>query len=292
MKITNGIPRRCDTLQYSTAEKAIANAIDAVEAAGCHTLLTEAVVLLKSAQNKVADFVELEGAQVGGATTAVSAGGDNDLAKGHTESESRRIHLCKKCGKNHWQPIPDSLAEYCSCGAVRILESDGSYSDGPSLQKWAEDISAMVLKHPKMNDTKPDAKPAQTYPYFVDGERFDTASPTTGSQIRMRLSDVKRGYGIYLEGSGNNPDQRIEDDATVDIRFVENERFYTVPPATSGSGHTLPSEIQKSTLQVRCKCAQTAPTYPYFFPHVPGCVWYEINALEFRLMRLEKLMVV
>lgn len=55
----DGIPRRCDLTLMTPAELAIRDAVLAVEAAGAHPLLTDAVVLLGEAQNKVADFVEL-----------------------------------------------------------------------------------------------------------------------------------------------------------------------------------------------------------------------------------------
>jgi hypothetical protein len=55
----DGWPRRADLMLMTPAELAVRNAVLAVEAAGCHTLLTEAVILLGQAQDKVADFVEL-----------------------------------------------------------------------------------------------------------------------------------------------------------------------------------------------------------------------------------------
>jgi hypothetical protein len=55
----NGVARRCRIDLYHPAETAIREAMLAVERAGCHPLLTDAVVLLEQAKNKVADFVEL-----------------------------------------------------------------------------------------------------------------------------------------------------------------------------------------------------------------------------------------
>ena len=55
----DGIPRRCDVKLMTPAELAIRQAMLAVEGAGCHQLLTEAVTLLEKAKDKVADFVEL-----------------------------------------------------------------------------------------------------------------------------------------------------------------------------------------------------------------------------------------
>lgn len=56
----DGITRRCDVTLDTPAETAIRAAIAAVEAAGCHTLLTDAVILLGEAKDKVSDFVELD----------------------------------------------------------------------------------------------------------------------------------------------------------------------------------------------------------------------------------------
>lgn len=55
----NGIPRRMRTDLHTPAEAAITLAMAAVEEAGAHPLLTQAVMLLADARNKVADSVEL-----------------------------------------------------------------------------------------------------------------------------------------------------------------------------------------------------------------------------------------
>jgi hypothetical protein len=55
----NGFPRRIRIDLYTPAETAIREAMFAVERAGCHPLLTDAVSLLEQAKTKVADFVEL-----------------------------------------------------------------------------------------------------------------------------------------------------------------------------------------------------------------------------------------
>lgn len=53
-------PRRCRHDKHTPAEKAITEAMGAVEVAGCDVLLTEAVDLLAQARGKVADFVDRE----------------------------------------------------------------------------------------------------------------------------------------------------------------------------------------------------------------------------------------
>lgn len=52
------VPRRIDMQRWSPAERAIYDAMQAVEATGAHPLLTEAVVLLGQAREKVADYVD------------------------------------------------------------------------------------------------------------------------------------------------------------------------------------------------------------------------------------------
>lgn len=59
MQMVDGFPRRNRVDLYTPAENAIRAAIQAVEEAGCHELLTEAVILLGKAQGLVADFVEM-----------------------------------------------------------------------------------------------------------------------------------------------------------------------------------------------------------------------------------------
>lgn len=57
-----GIPRRNRLDLNTPAELAIRVAVDEVEKVGAHTLLTEAVILLGHAREKVADYVDLAGA--------------------------------------------------------------------------------------------------------------------------------------------------------------------------------------------------------------------------------------
>lgn len=52
------IPRRIRIDRLTPAERAIYDALIAVEAVGAHPLLTEAVVLLQEARSKVADYVD------------------------------------------------------------------------------------------------------------------------------------------------------------------------------------------------------------------------------------------
>ncbi len=47
---------------------------------------------------------------------------------------------CPACGNNEWTWIPDSLAQFCKCGFVRVLDCNDKWIKGESLQQWAADI--------------------------------------------------------------------------------------------------------------------------------------------------------
>lgn len=52
------VPRRQKLYEMTPAERAILDAVQVVEAAGADMRLTDAVILLQAARNKVADFVD------------------------------------------------------------------------------------------------------------------------------------------------------------------------------------------------------------------------------------------
>jgi hypothetical protein len=58
MKMIDGFPRRIRLEYLTPAELAIREAMRAVEDAGAHPLLTDAVNLLDQARGKVADYVD------------------------------------------------------------------------------------------------------------------------------------------------------------------------------------------------------------------------------------------
>lgn len=60
-----GIPRRCRIDLLTPAELAIRAAVLKVEEAGCDPLLTDALVLLTQAKEKVADFIDRQRASEG-----------------------------------------------------------------------------------------------------------------------------------------------------------------------------------------------------------------------------------
>jgi hypothetical protein len=50
-----------------------------------------------------------------------------------------KIETCPNCGSSDWKSIPDSLAEYCVCGFVRVQTGDG-HLPGYTIQKWLRDV--------------------------------------------------------------------------------------------------------------------------------------------------------
>jgi hypothetical protein len=81
-------------------------------------------------------------------------------------------------------------------------------------------------------------KPQEKYPYFVDGEKFESdVSTITGAIIRSQLPEAKRAYALYQEGQGNDPDKQItNDNESISLEKEKGgpKRFYTVPAATFG----------------------------------------------------------
>lgn len=72
------------------------------------------------------------------------------------------------------------------------------------------------------------------YIYFVDKDKFEVDEPEiSGALIKVKLSEEKRGYPLYLEGHGNDPDQLITDTTIVSLEQGA-KHLYTVPPATFG----------------------------------------------------------
>ena len=60
MKMIDGFPRRGRVEFLEPSEAAIYDAMSAVEAAGAHPLLTDAVTLLREALTKVSDFIDMK----------------------------------------------------------------------------------------------------------------------------------------------------------------------------------------------------------------------------------------
>lgn len=86
----------------------------------------------------------------------------------------------------------------------------------------------------KQKDKAPPA--ARTFKIQVDDKPVTVEEPVvTGARIK-ELAGVDPQFGLVLEGHGRDPDRQISDGETVDLREPGRESFYTVPPATFGSG--------------------------------------------------------
>ena len=91
MQFENGRSRRSQMLLWTPAERAIFDAMQAVEAMPAHPLLTEAVQMLAQAQDRVADFVELS---PGGHSWMLVFGSGEDAPNKSLDE----IFHCKRCG--------------------------------------------------------------------------------------------------------------------------------------------------------------------------------------------------
>lgn len=85
-------------------------------------------------------------------------------------------------------------------------------------------------------DGKGGGKP-ETYTYFVSGKKYETEEPElTGLQIKARVPDWDPNHDLVLEGHGNDPDEIIADDQTVDLTKHRGGplRFSSAPKANFG----------------------------------------------------------
>lgn len=111
-----------------------------------------------------------------------------------------------------------------------IKESDGKRE----LEPVRDDQTVLLKDGVKHFEAKP--KEHHEFIYFVDGDKYvSDRAHTTGRDIKSKLPEAKRGYALYLEGHGKQPDQLINDETTVSFEHEkEPKRFYTVPPASFG----------------------------------------------------------
>ncbi len=79
-------------------------------------------------------------------------------------------------------------------------------------------------------------KEKKTFTFFVDNVKFETDQKTvTGAFIKAMVPGFDRSYQLFLENPGNDPDELINDDTTVELDKKHGPaRFYSVPPATFG----------------------------------------------------------
>jgi hypothetical protein len=112
---------------------------------------------------------------------------------------------------------------------VKPLYLEGHGDPHPFL--ITEESRVSFDEGPKFFSTKVEEK----WVYFVDGKEFEAKeSSLTGADIRKNLTEEKRGYALYLEGLGNEPDQLVNDSTCISLEKHRQHRLYTVPPASFG----------------------------------------------------------
>lgn len=150
----NGHPRRYRIDLNTPAELAIRQAMRAVESAGVHPLLTEAIVLLDQAKDKVADFVELPAAVDGQASAK--------LAPSQQPGIGRIVHYVIPTGPRKgqhrpavitqvWQPIEHESAP----GMSNLTVFRGQADDFPDpvhdpdyTPKWVGSVLYSAISAP------------------------------------------------------------------------------------------------------------------------------------------------
>lgn len=79
-------------------------------------------------------------------------------------------------------------------------------------------------------------KPGAKIFFFVDNHKIETDQPAlTGAQIKAKVPDWQAGYGLMLEGHGQDPDTIVTDEQLVQLAKDPGPlRFAAVPPASYG----------------------------------------------------------
>jgi len=78
-------------------------------------------------------------------------------------------------------------------------------------------------------------KTKEKYFYFVDSIKYESDEEhTTGALIKSKLPEAKRGYALFEEGQGDDPDKQILDSTSITLDRHKHKKFYTVPSATAG----------------------------------------------------------
>lgn len=77
---------------------------------------------------------------------------------------------------------------------------------------------------------------ARPYIFFIGKEEFETHHHRlTGAQIKAMVPNWQAGYGLELEGHGDEPDRIIADHEVVQLHKHHPLHFISVPPATFGA---------------------------------------------------------
>jgi hypothetical protein len=129
------IPRRICIDRLTPAETAIRAAVDAVERAGAHPLLTDAVVLLGRARDRVADFVD--------GVEPRDTCGEFDI-EGDLKSKSEHETILKFFAYKHLPVKLQGVSERFAAQAHGIMELPRSAERTVALRKLLESKDAAV----------------------------------------------------------------------------------------------------------------------------------------------------
>lgn len=86
------------------------------------------------------------------------------------------------------------------------------------------------------DDTSRAGKPPKKVFFFVSDQKIETDhSPLTGAQIKALVPNWTAGYGLLLEGRGDDPDILVADDQSISLEKDHGPLHFTpVPPASYG----------------------------------------------------------
>ena len=133
-EVVDGFPRRSRVYLFTAPERAIYDAVQAVEEAGAHPRLTDAVVLLAQARDAVADGMEALGR-----TARAALSGDTKDAARYRALRSSLIA---------WVGEDGELDIGCT-----VLRSDGGPTEEPITERAAPFLTAD--ERDELNGTKP-----------------------------------------------------------------------------------------------------------------------------------------
>jgi hypothetical protein len=72
------------------------------------------------------------------------------------------------------------------------------------------------------------------FAFWVDGKQFcHDVHTICGAQIRAMVAGLDPEYRLWMEGTGNDPDQQLDHMTAVSIES-QRTRFYSVPPTMGG----------------------------------------------------------
>jgi hypothetical protein len=102
-------------------------------------------------------------------------------------------------------------------------------------QKLREDEALLEEEERELGRLEAEGEQRQReFHYFVDSVKYTTTSGTiTGAEIKAHIPNFNRGYSLFLEGGGKEPDKLFTDTDSISL-FECEPHFITVPPASFG----------------------------------------------------------